>query len=265
MTMFTHSRSFFMRRTIIAGNWKMNTDLNGAATLASAVVDGLAGHPSFDEVEVVLCPPSIWLPVVAEKLGGSQVKLGAQNVSHENDGAYTGEISTAMLKSVGCKYSIVGHSERRTMYAESDGVVADKAKAVFNAGLTPIVCIGETLSERESGEYGQVISEQLNAIMAGVLGSSIAKYVIAYEPIWAIGTGRNATPEQAQEVHALIRSKIAREYDDEVANAVPIIYGGSVKPDNAAELMAQPDIDGALVGGASLDAEGFLKIVSAAR
>jgi triosephosphate isomerase len=249
---------------IIAGNWKMNTDLEGAKSLATGVVDGLAGRPPAEGVEVVLCPPAIWLPVVADRIAASPVKLGAQNVHKEQDGAFTGEISIAMLKSVGCSYVIVGHSERRSMFGESDMDVSNTARAVVNAGLTPIVCIGETLSEREGGEYRSVIDRQARTIFAGLLATNVRKYVIAYEPIWAIGTGRNATPEQAQEVHAQIRSITAEVYGDEIAQEVPIIYGGSVKADNAVNLLQQPDIDGALVGGASLDAGAFLAIVHAA-
>jgi triosephosphate isomerase len=252
-----------MRKIIIAGNWKMNTDMKSAKALAEGIVEGVAGLDLPEHFDVVLCPPFVWLPIVQGSIGSSRVKLGAQNASYEADGALTGEISISMLRSVGCEYVIVGHSERRTLFAESDLEVRRKAAAVADAGLKPIVCVGETISEREVGHVESVIDRQVREAFAGLDSTGAASYVIAYEPIWAIGTGQTATPEQAQEVHAFIRRILASLYDAGIADDISIIYGGSVNPGNAASLFAQPDIDGALVGGASLKVDSFMAIVAA--
>ena len=251
------------RRRIVAGNWKMNLDHAGAVALAQAVATG--AH-SCGDCNLILCPPSIYLEPVAKTLdltngaGPSGVALGGQNLHDQPKGAFTGEIAPTMLVDVGCTFCIVGHSERRTLFGETDSVVNTKAKAVLAAGLTPIICVGETLEERDQGRTAAVVTEQISGSLAGLSAADLAKSIIAYEPVWAIGTGKVATPEQAQEVHALIRKQLAEHADEATANQVVIQYGGSVKPGNAGVLAAQPDIDGALVGGASLKAEDFLAI-----
>jgi triosephosphate isomerase len=251
------------RRRIVAGNWKMNLDHAGAVALAQAVATG--AH-SCGDCNLILCPPSIYLEPVAKTLeltngaGPSGVALGGQNLHDQPKGAFTGEIAPTMLVDVGCTFCIVGHSERRTLFGETDSVVNTKAKAVLAAGLTPIICVGETLEERDQGRTAAVVTEQISGSLAGLSAEDLAKSIIAYEPVWAIGTGKVATPEQAQEVHALIRKQLAEHADEATANQVVIQYGGSVKPGNAGVLAAQPDIDGALVGGASLKAEDFLAI-----
>jgi len=249
-----------MRRSLVVGNWKMNGSRERSRTLAKEILAGLGQDANAD---VGICPPYLHLADVSSIVTGSALLLGAQNVADQNEGAFTGEISAPMLKEVGCHYAIVGHSERRLLYSESNALVAARyAKAIEN-GLIPILCLGETLEERESDRTFSVISQQLDAVLdlAGV--QSLAAAVIAYEPVWAIGTGRTASPEQAQEVHAWIRVRIAG-LDANVAEKLQILYGGSVKPDNAAELFSRPDIDGGLIGGASLDATSFLKICHAA-
>ena len=249
-----------MRRSLVVGNWKMNGSRERSRTLANEILVGLGQDSNAD---VGICPPFLHLADVSSIVTGSALLLGAQNVADQNEGAFTGEISALMLKEVGCHYAIVGHSERRLLYSESNALVAARyAKAIEN-GLIPILCLGETLEERESDRTFSVISQQLDAVLdlAGV--QSLAAAVIAYEPVWAIGTGRTASPEQAQEVHAWIRARIAG-LDANVAEKLQILYGGSVKPDNAAELFSRPDIDGGLIGGASLDATSFLKICHAA-
>jgi triosephosphate isomerase (TIM) len=245
-----------MRKPLIAGNWKMYKSLSEARALARAL------RASLDRVtdrEVAVCPPFTALVAVADELTGSSIALGAQNAHWEKQGAFTGEVAAAMVSEVGCRYVIVGHSERRQYFGETDETVNKRMQAVLAAGLLPIVCIGETLQEREAGATFTVIERQ----MAGSLKelAAGAKVVIAYEPVWAIGTGKTATPGQAQEVHSFIRAQFAKQYGDAVAQAVQILYGGSVKPDNMSSLMAQPDIDGGLVGGASLEADSFSKIV----
>jgi len=212
-------------------------------------------------VEMVLCPPFTALSMVAEKLSGADIALGAQNCYWETEGAYTGEIAPGMLKEIGCQYVILGHSERRQYFGETDVKVHKKVRAALTAGLVPIVCVGELLEERESGRTEEVVSRQVDGALAGLQASEAAGIVVAYEPVWAIGTGRTASAADAQAVNGYIRGILRRLFGDEVAEAVRIQYGGSVKPGNAAELMAQPDIDGALVGGASLDAESFAQIV----
>jgi len=247
------------RRKIVAGNWKMNLDRAKAADLTRAVV---ARHGEAATVELVLCPPAPYLGTVAAELGGG-VALGGQNMHDKASGAFTGEVAPPMLLDLGCRYVILGHSERRTLFGETDSIVNAKAKAALAAGLTPIVCVGETLEEREAGRTNDVVGTQVRGSLAGLSAEDIGRVVIAYEPVWAIGTGRVATPAQAQEVHALIRGLLAGLSSPAVAAAVRIQYGGSVKPDNAADLAAQPDIDGALVGGASLKADDFLGIARA--
>jgi triosephosphate isomerase len=248
-----------MRRKLVAGNWKMNGSLADNAVLLDGVLAGMDGL----NCDVAVCVPFPYLASVQQRLGGSALALGAQNVSEQPKGAFTGEVSAAMLNDFGCRFVIVGHSERRTLYGESDTVVAAKYAAAQSAGLTPILCVGETLDERESGVTDAVIARQLDAVLNQSGIASFAKAVIAYEPVWAIGTGRTATPAQAQAVHAFIRNKLAA-LDAQVAAGVVIQYGGSMKLSNAAELLSQPDIDGGLIGGASLVAADFLGICQAA-
>jgi triosephosphate isomerase len=250
------------RRPIVAGNWKMNKTVGEALTL----VRELRGLVSMvrDRVEVVVAPPFTALHAVAKAIEDSNIRLAAQNCFWEPWGAYTGEISAPMLEEVGCLYAIIGHSERRQLFGETDETVNRRIKAVVKSQLLPIVCIGETLAEREAGRTLEVVARQLTAALAGFGSSDVARFVIAYEPVWAIGTGRNATSNQAQEVHAHIREQLTGLHGREISEQVRIQYGGSVKPENAAELMAKPDVDGALVGGASLKAGDFAAIVKAA-
>jgi triosephosphate isomerase len=250
-----------MRRPFIAGNWKMN--LNRASAVALA--EGLAKQSAkFDGVDLAVCPPSCYLDAVGKAIVGSKVALGAQNMYHEKDGAYTGELSAAMLLDLGCKYVILGHSERRHILGETDAAINKKVHAALAAGLLPIVCLGELLSEREAGKTLAVIQTQFDGSLAGISAEQMTKIVIAYEPVWAIGTGKVATPQQAEEVHLALRKIIEGRYNKSLADSVRLQYGGSVKPDNAAELLKQPDIDGALVGGASLKVDQFLGIVAGA-
>jgi triosephosphate isomerase len=250
------------RQKIVAGNWKMHLDRTKAHGLAAAVAARRGETP---HVHLVLCPPAVYLDVVGAALGGSQaaVGLGAQTMHDQPSGAFTGELAPPMIVDIGCRYVILGHSERRTLFGETDATVNAKTKAALAVGLVPIVCVGETLEEREAGRTQTVVTSQVRGSLAGLSPDDLKKVVIAYEPVWAIGTGKVATPEQAQEVHALIRSLLAGMASPDVAAAVTIQYGGSVKPDNAASLAAQPDIDGALVGGASLKADDFLAIATA--
>ena len=250
------------RRKIVAGNWKMNLDRAAARALTAAVADR-RGEAA--PVELVLCPPALYVDTVGAALAGakSDVGLGAQNMHDKASGAYTGEVAPPMLVDLGCRYVILGHSERRTLFGETDAAVNAKAKAALAAGLVPIVCVGETLAEREAGRTAAVVTGQVQGSLAGLSPTELEQVVVAYEPVWAIGTGKVATPEQAQEVHALIRGLLGRLASPEVAGRVRIQYGGSVKPDNAGELARQPDIDGALVGGASLKADDFLGIARA--
>jgi triosephosphate isomerase len=249
-----------MRRPLIAGNWKMFKTVAEAKALAEEVRAGAQGGP-----EVALCPPFTALSAVAEVLRGSPVLLGAQNMHAEDEGAFTGEVSPRMLRDVGCTHVVLGHSERRQLFGETDENVGRKALAAFRHGLTPIVCVGETLAERDGNRTLEVVERQTERALRGLTPDQAAVAVVAYEPVWAIGTGRNATPEQAQEVHASIRRLIARSHGEPAGTAVRILYGGSVKPDNARALMSQGDVDGALVGGASLQAASFLKIVHCER
>jgi triosephosphate isomerase len=248
-----------MRKKLVAGNWKMFGSLAENAALLDAV---RAGAPAGGSVEAAVCVPFPYLAQVQQSLSGSAVTWGAQNLSEFTKGAYTGEVSGAMLRDFGCRYVIVGHSERRTLYGEDSDLVARKARAALDAGLVPIVCVGETLAEREGGVTERVVGEQLDAA-TGVLGADgLSRCVIAYEPVWAIGTGLTATPEQAQAVHAFIRERVAK-LDAKVASNLLILYGGSVKANNAATLFAMSDIDGGLIGGASLVAADFLAIWAA--
>ena len=249
-----------MRRNWVVGNWKMNGSLAANAELLTGVLEGLKANPAI-QCEVGVCPPAVYLPSVGDALRGSSVRLGGQDVSAHAKGAYTGEVSAAMLKEMGCSLAIVGHSERRQYHAEAPNVVGDKAAAVLDQGLTPIVCVGETLAEHDAGLSFTVVQNQMAGIIR-ILGSRLPAIILAYEPVWAIGTGRTATPAQAQTIHALLRAQLAAAVP--AAAAVPILYGGSVKPDNAVELFAQPDIDGGLIGGAALKAADFLAICKAA-
>lgn len=249
-----------MRQPLVAGNWKMN----GSLESISALLDGVkAGMGDVKKAAVAVCAPAIYIPAVQQRLQGSAIAWGGQDVSAESDGAFTGEIAGSMLKDFACTYVIVGHSERRAYHAESDQLVARKYAAARAAGLIPILCVGETLEEREQGVTEQVVARQLDAVIELEGVAALADGVVAYEPVWAIGSGKTATPEQAQDVHAFIRGRVAG-LDAAVADGLQILYGGSMKPGNAAELMAKPDIDGGLIGGAALDAEDFLGICSAA-
>jgi triosephosphate isomerase len=249
------------RKPFVVGNWKMFTTGAIARQLASAVVKGLGRE---DRVTVAVCPPFPYLAAVAEVLRGTPVGLGAQNVYPEKEGAFTGEVGTTMLTDVGCRYVIVGHSERRHKLEETDAFINRKVHAALGVGLTVILCIGETLEERKAQHTEAVLEGQLKGSLAGITSGQLEHLVLAYEPVWAIGTGQNATPEQAQATHAFVRRLIAKMSSEESAQRLPIQYGGSVKPDNAATLLCQPDVDGALVGGASLQADQFLAIVRAA-
>jgi triosephosphate isomerase len=248
------------RKKLVAGNWKMHGSLSGNAQLVGALVGDVR---SSAVSECAVCVPFPYLAQVSGLLKGSAIAWGAQNLSQHAQGAYTGEVSGAMLVDFGCRYVIVGHSERRALYGESSEIVAAKFVAAQKAGLTPILCLGETLEQREAGVTSKVVAEQLDAVIAAAGVGALSAAVIAYEPVWAIGTGRTATPDQAQEVHAMIRARVAAG-DAKVAANVQILYGGSVKAQNAAELFAMPDIDGGLIGGASLVAADFLAIVRAA-
>ena len=245
-----------MRRSLIIGNWKMN---GNQATIVSLVGELLSADVG-EDVEVVLCPSSPYLHLLKTQLHGSDIALAAQDVSEFEAGAYTGETAASMLLDLGCRYSLVGHSERRELFAESDEQVARKALRLCSAGLTPVICVGESLSEREAGEAEQIIVRQLAPFLEGDGAGVLKKSVIAYEPVWAIGTGQTATPDQAQAMHAFIRDTVAA-IDPGLARGMRLIYGGSMKPDNAGELLSMPDIDGGLVGGASLRAKDFLAII----
>ncbi len=249
-----------MRRKVVAGNWKMNMNLSGTIELISAIKKELSKSES--KTEVIVCPPFTSLETAVTLVKGSSIKAGAQNMHYENDGAFTGEISADMLKSVGCEYVILGHSERRTLFGESDEMINKKIKKALSSGLKPIFCVGETLEEREKGLTEKVVENQVKNGLSGIEESDLSDLIIAYEPVWAIGTGKTASPEQAQEVHKFIRNLISRLYSNNFADNLTIQYGGSVKPDNAEELFSQPDIDGGLIGGASLKADSFVTIVN---
>jgi triosephosphate isomerase len=247
-----------MRKPFIAGNWKMTTNSASAVALAAGLAKELQ---AVSTVDVAVCPPFVYLQSVAAALSASNIALGAQNVYFEGDGAFTGEISCDMLKDCCCTYVILGHSERRHVLGETDALINKKIKAAIDGGLLPIFCVGELLAERDGGKTMQVVESQIRKGLDGICSERIHAVTIAYEPVWAIGTGRTATPEQAQEVHAMIRTLIETMYDKTVAEAMRIQYGGSAKPGNTAELMAKPDVDGLLVGGASLKVEDFAKMV----
>ncbi len=251
-----------MRKTVIAGNWKMNNDLKESEKLIVELKNLLQNEKP--KCDVIVCPPFTSLSEASKLLKGSQIKLGAQNMHFEENGAFTGEISATMVKSVGCEYVILGHSERRHIFGESDEVINKKIKKALSAGLKPIFCIGELLEERENGTTNDVVKRQVLKGLDGISADDMKNFIIAYEPVWAIGTGKTASPAQAQEVHEFIRDLIEIDYSLEVANDLVIQYGGSVKPDNAKELLSQKDIDGALVGGACLKADSFLGIIKGA-
>lgn len=248
-----------MRKKIIAGNWKMNKTLNESQELVSKILNGLGKNIN---CEVIVCPPYTSLSEVHSLIKNTTVKLGAQNMYYEESGAFTGEISASMLKSVGCEYVIIGHSERRTIFNESDELINKKIKRALSEGLKPIFCVGELLAQREAGETMDVVRNQIHKGLQEISSEQIKNIIIAYEPVWAIGTGKTATPQQAQEVHAFIREIILKNYSKEIADNIIIQYGGSVKPDNSGELLSQKDIDGALVGGACLKADSFLGIIA---
>lgn len=251
-----------MRRKIIAGNWKMNNDLQQSVSLIEELKNKLESKSL--NCDVIICPPFTSLYEAKKLIDGSVIKLGAQNMFYEDSGAYTGEISAQMLKSVGCEYVILGHSERRTIFGERDEVINKKIKKALSQKLKPIFCVGETLEEREKDITEKVVKRQIEKGLMDVTPDEILDVIIAYEPVWAIGTGRTATPQQAQEVHHFIRKLLANMYSKDFANMIVIQYGGSVKPDNARELLSQKDIDGALVGGACLKADSFLGIIESA-
>lgn len=250
-----------MRTRIVAGNWKMH----GSRKQLDALLGGvLAGLQAGNDAEVLVCPAFVYLQAAAARIGGAGIRLGAQDVCEQSgEGAYTGEVSASMLRDVGCSHVIIGHSERRAMFGDSDHKVAEKFVAARAAGLIPVLCVGETLEEREANATEQVVGRQLGAVVEHAGIAALADAVLAYEPVWAIGTGRTASPEQAQQVHAYIREQLAQR-DAKIAGSLRILYGGSVKPGNAAEIFAMPDVDGGLIGGASLQAEDFLQIVAAA-
>jgi len=251
-----------MRKPFVAGNWKMNTLSGSSVSLAEQVVSlssGVAG----DKVDVAVIPPFVYLQAVSGVLRSSRVALGAQDVYFEQKGAFTGEISTAMLRDVGCRYALCGHSERRHVIGETDELINKKVQAVISSGMLAILCVGEMLEQRKADKTAEVVSGQLRAGLDGLSGEKLRAVTIAYEPVWAIGTGLTATPEQAQQVHSLLRRQLADMYGAELAEEIRIQYGGSAKPSNAAELMAQSDVDGLLVGGASLKADDFAAIIQA--
>lgn len=250
-----------MRKKVIAGNWKMNMDLHQSQKLVSEIINGLGKD---NKAEVIVCPPFTSLNEVSSLLKGTQIKLGAQNMFYEESGAFTGEVSADMLRSVGCEYVILGHSERRVIFNESDELINKKIKTALSKELKPIFCIGELLEQREKNETMQVVSRQVEKGLEGISSEQMKNIIIAYEPVWAIGTGKTATPQQAQEVHSFIRELVAKIFSSSVAENLIIQYGGSVKPDNSGILLSQKDIDGALVGGACLKADSFLGIIASA-
>ncbi|MHC4324244.1 MAG: triose-phosphate isomerase [Planctomycetota bacterium] len=252
-----------MRKPFVAGNWKMNTDSHTGVELAENIASGSA-QVAGQDVTVAVCPPFVYLQSVKNALRSTSIAVGAQDIYFESKGAFTGEISPSMLKDVGCSYCLCGHSERRHVIGESDELINKKVSAAIAGGLLPILCVGELLEEREASQTNDVVTRQVKEGLAGLSAEKIEAVTIAYEPVWAIGTGLTATPEQAQEVHDFIRKLLGQMYDETIAEEIRILYGGSVKPDNAAELMSRKDIDGSLVGGASLKADDFLAIIKAA-
>ncbi len=249
-----------MRKKFIAGNWKMFTNRATAKKLAEDIVAAMAGN---NQIEVALCPPFTYLETVAQVVKGTSIGLGAQNCYHEKEGAFTGEISPSMLLDLGCNYVILGHSERRHKMGECDIAINKKVHAALSVGLKVILCIGETLEEQQANKTHEILKNQLDGSLAGVTTSKFGSLVVAYEPVWAIGTGHNATPEQAQDAHSFIRNWVAEHHDATTAAHLIIQYGGSVKPENAASLLTQPDVDGGLIGGASLKADQLMGIIKA--
>lgn len=252
-----------MRRYLIAGNWKMNGSQTMTEQLISSVSNGLQAIEQSQQIDVAVCPPAPYFSVAKQALSDTKIALGAQNVNAQASGAFTGECSLAMLEEFACKYVLLGHSERRTYYHETDADITEKLVSSVESSVTPVLCVGETLEQRQQDITEQVIATQLSAVFEKVSADKLANIVVAYEPVWAIGTGETATPEQAQAVHQFIRQKIA-EVAPQAADKVRILYGGSMKPDNAKELLSQPDIDGGLIGGAALQAESFVEICRAA-
>ena len=251
-----------MRKKVIAGNWKMNNDLSESQNLISKLISGLSNEKV--NCDVIVCPPFTSLSEANSLLKKSIIKLGAQNMYFEENGAFTGEISASMLKNTGCEYVILGHSERRTIFGETDQVINKKIKKALQSDLLPIFCVGESLQERESEVTNDIIKRQITEGLKNISSAEMQKIIIAYEPVWAIGTGKTASPQQAEDVHAFIRELVKSLYSNEIAEGLVIQYGGSVKPDNAKELLSQKDIDGALVGGACLKSESFIEIIKAA-
>lgn len=249
-----------MRKPFIAGNWKMNMNSTSAVALAAGLAKALE---EVDTVDVAVCPPSVYLQSVAAALSASNIAMGAQNVYFEGNGAFTGELSCEMLKDAGCTYVIIGHSERRHILGETDEMINKKVAAAINSGLLPIFCVGELLEERQAEKTTEVVVNQVKKGLAGLSAERVLAVTIAYEPVWAIGTGLTATPDQAQQVHGMIRGLLAELYNEDAAEKIRIQYGGSAKPSNTAELMAQPDVDGLLVGGASLKVDDFAAMVKA--
>ena len=249
-----------MRRPLIMGNWKMNGSLLANESLLTGLAEQVA---SLSGVDIAVCPSFIYLPQALEFTANTAIKVGAQNLSDQDKGAFTGEVSGAMIRDLGCAYVLTGHSERRSLYGETSQLVAEKTLKALELGLIPVLCIGETLEERQSGQMNAVLEEQVNAVIHLCGADTFAQIVIAYEPVWAIGTGETATPQQAQDAHAFVRSLIAK-HNTEIAERVTILYGGSMNDKNAAELLAMPDVEGGLVGGASLKADSFATICRAA-
>jgi len=252
-----------MRRPFVAGNWKMNTDSHVSIELAKAIASASADIAGVS-IDLAVCPPFVYLQAVAKALSSTSIAVGAQDIYFEQNGAFTGEISASMLKDIGCSYALCGHSERRHVIGETDDLINKKVAAAVSGGLLPILCVGELLFEREGSKTTEVVARQIKAGLAGLTAEKASAVTIAYEPVWAIGTGLTATPQQAQEVQALIRGLLGEIYNGQLADDMRILYGGSVKPDNAADLMGQKDIDGLLVGGASLKADDFTAIIQAA-
>jgi triosephosphate isomerase len=252
-----------MRKPFVAGNWKMNTDSHSSVKLAELIITGFR-ELADRGVTVAVCPPFVYLQSVAKAVSASHVAIGAQDVYCETQGAFTGEVSPVMLKDIGCTYVLCGHSERRHVLGEPDELINRKVIAAISGGLLPILCVGELLAERDASKTEEVIDRQLKKGLEGLSAEKLSAVTIAYEPVWAIGTGRTATPQQAQEVQSFIRDLLSQMYDTKLADEVRILYGGSVKPNNSAELMRQPDVDGLLVGGASLKADDFLEIIRSA-
>jgi triosephosphate isomerase len=253
-----------MRKPFVAGNWKMNTDSNSSVSLAEGIASESSEIAGQSSVDIAVFPSFIYLQSIIKTLGVSNIAVGAQDLYFEQNGAFTGEISVPMLKDIGCTYALCGHSERRHVIGETDELINKKVTAAISGGLLPVLCVGELLEERKASQTNEVVTRQVKKGLAGLSAEKIPAVTIAYEPVWAIGTGLTATPEQAQEAHELVRKLLAEMYDAQLAEEIRILYGGSVKPDNAAELMQQQDVDGSLVGGASLKADSFLSIIRAA-